>query len=222
MPSPPIANGNHAAPATFDSVQSAIDAFRAGEFLIVVDNEDRENEGDLIIAGEHATPEKMAFMIRYTSGLICVPMLGDRLDALKLPPMVARNEDTYKTAYTISVDLATGTSTGISSSDRSKTIQALANPASVATDFNRPGHVFPLRAKDGGVLERIGHTEAAVDLCKLAGLSPAAAICEVVLDEGGMARRDDLRVMANKWGLKLITIADIIKYRVENGFGEGW
>ncbi|KAI8849549.1 DHBP synthase RibB-like alpha/beta domain-containing protein [Chytridium lagenaria] len=186
----------------FDTIESALEALRNGEFIIAVDNEDRENEGDLIIAGEFATDEKMAFMIRYSSGLICVAMPGDRLDKLELPLMVANNQDSYRTAYTISVDLATGTSTGISSGDRARTIAALANPSSVAADFNRPGHVFPLRAREGGVLTRVGHTEASVDF--------------------GMARRDELRGMARRWGVKMVTIADLVKYRIENGFGEGW
>ncbi|KAJ3205065.1 hypothetical protein HDU67_009113 [Dinochytrium kinnereticum] len=219
-PNLPATNGS--AGTGFDTIEDAIQAMKNGEFIIAVDNEDRENEGDLIIAAEHATPEKMAFLIRFSSGVICVAMSGERLDALELPLMVQNNTDTYRTAYTITVDLKNGTSTGISSADRARTIAALADPSSVATDFSRPGHVFPLRAKEGGVLKRVGHTEASVDLCKLAGLQPAAAICEVVLDEGGMARRDELKLMARKWGVKMVTIADIVKYRLEHGFGEGW
>ncbi|KAJ3102648.1 hypothetical protein HDU96_009556 [Phlyctochytrium bullatum] len=219
-PNLPAVNGS--SDSGFNTIPEALEAIKRGEFIIAVDNEDRENEGDFIIAGEHATDEKMAFMIRYSSGLICVPMPGDRLDALELPLMVEKNQDTYRTAYTISVDLAQGTSTGISSGDRARTIAALADPNAKPSDFNRPGHVFPLRAKEGGVLRRVGHTEASVDLCRLAGCQPVAAICEVVLDEGGMARRDELRVMAKKWGLKMITIADLVKYRVENGYGEDW
>ncbi|KAJ3105456.1 hypothetical protein HDU97_008072 [Phlyctochytrium planicorne] len=218
-PNAPATNGTQTTPG-FSSIEEAIRAFKNGEFIIAVDNEDRENEGDLIIAAEHATDEKMAFMIRYTSGLICVSMTGERLDALELPLMVQNNQDSFRTAYTISVDLRNGVSTGISSGDRARTIAALADPKSVAADFNRPGHVLPLRAKEGGVLKRVGHTEASVDLCKLAGLNPAAAICEVVLDEGGMARRDELKVMAKKWNIKMITIADLVKYRLDHGFGE--
>ncbi|KAI9330366.1 3,4-dihydroxy-2-butanone 4-phosphate synthase-domain-containing protein [Zopfochytrium polystomum] len=210
--------------AGFDSIESAIEAFRRGEFVVAVDNEDRENEGDLILPAQDATPEKMAFMIRHTSGLICVPMEAKRLEELELPLMVQKNEDTFKTAYTISVDLRgdLGTTTGISSEDRAKTIKALGTASTTAQQFQRPGHVFPLRAQPGGVLRRVGHTEASVDLAKLAGKEPAAAICEIVLDEGGMARRDELMVFARKWGLKIITIADLVRYRQNNGFGEDW
>jgi 3,4-dihydroxy-2-butanone 4-phosphate synthase len=157
------------------------------------------------------TPEKAAFMIRYTSGVICVPATQERLDELDLPLMVERNTDSMKTAYTITVDHKS-TSTGISAADRSRTIQALANPNSKAGDFNRPGHVFPLRYNSGGVLARPGHTEAGVDFCKLAGKQPVAAISEVTLDNGVMARRQDLIPFAKKWGLKLVTIKDLISY----------
>ncbi|KAI9102805.1 3,4-dihydroxy-2-butanone 4-phosphate synthase [Phlyctochytrium arcticum] len=208
--------------ADFDSIDAAIEAFRNGEFLVVVDDEDRENEGDLIIAAEDLTFEKTAFMVRYTSGLICVSMDAERLDRLELPLMVERNTESLRTAYTISVDLAEGTTTGISAADRSKTVQALANPNSKPQDFNRPGHVFPLRAVPGGTLKRIGHTEAAQDLTKLAGKQTVAAICEVVLDDGRMARRDDLKEFAVKWGLKMISIADLVRYRTEKGLGLDW
>ncbi|KAI9337548.1 3,4-dihydroxy-2-butanone 4-phosphate synthase-domain-containing protein [Obelidium mucronatum] len=200
----------------FHTIPQAIAAIKRGEFVIVVDNEDRENEGDFIIAAEDCTPEKMAFMIRYSSGVICVPMKGDRLDALKLPLMVENNEDSLKTAYTISVDYKHGTTTGISSHDRSKTLIQLANPNSKPEDFSRPGHIFPLRAHENGVLSRVGHTEASIDLCVLAGKQPCAGISEIVLDEGGMARRDDLLEMGKKWGLCVVTIDALVKYRVEN------
>ncbi|KAJ3077121.1 hypothetical protein HDU98_008557 [Podochytrium sp. JEL0797] len=205
------------ASARFNTIPQALDAIRRGDMVIVVDNEDRENEGDFIMAAEDATPDKMAFMIRHSGGVICVPMRGDRLDALKLPMMVVNNEDSLKTAYTISVDFKHGTTTGISSGDRSKTLNALANPTSVPSDFTRPGHVFPLRGNDLGVLARVGHTEASLDLCRLAGKQPCAAISEVVLDEGGMARRDDLLEMGKRWGLCVITIDALVKYRVDNG-----
>ncbi|KAH6586899.1 hypothetical protein BASA50_000263 [Batrachochytrium salamandrivorans] len=193
----------------FDSIESALEAYRRGEFLVVVDNEDRENEGDLIIAAEDFTPEKAAFMIRYTSGLICAPASGDILDRLELPLMVANNTESLKTAYTVSTDVISGTTTGISAADRSLTIRRMANLNSIPSEFSRPGHVFPLRAVPGGVLKRVGHTEAAVDLCRLAQKQPVAAICEIVLDDGRMARRDDLRVFASRFSLKMITIATL-------------
>ncbi|KAJ3154838.1 hypothetical protein HDU86_004538 [Geranomyces michiganensis] len=206
----------------FDSIPDAIAAFRAGEFLVVVDNEDRENEGDLIIAGSDLTPEKCAFLIRYTSGYICVTVEPERLAALNLPLMVERNTEALRTAYTVSVDYKHGTSTGISAADRSATIRALADYSQGPDDFNVPGHVLPLKPVVGGVLKRVGHTEAALDLAKLAGKSPVAALCEVVLDDGRMARRDDLKEFAQKWGFKMITIADLVRYRKENGLGEDW
>ncbi|KAJ3140880.1 hypothetical protein HK100_008580 [Physocladia obscura] len=201
----------------FNTILEAIEAIKRGEIVIVVDNEDRENEGDFIIAAEDATPEKIAFIIRYSGGVICVPMKGDRLDALKIPLMVEKNEDSLKTAYTVSVDYKHGTTTGISSFDRSKTLLALADPGTTATDFQRPGHVFPLRANDGGVLARVGHTEASIDLCVLAGKRPCAGISEVVLDNGGMARRDDLLEMGKRWNMCVVTIDALVRYRVENG-----
>ncbi|RHZ78206.1 hypothetical protein Glove_166g216 [Diversispora epigaea] len=202
----------------FDSVEDAIKDFAEGKFLLVVDNEDRENEGDLIIAAEKVTTEQMAFMVRYTSGLICVPTTPERLDQLKLPLMVPQNTEKMKTAYTISVDYHHNTTTGISAHDRALTARSLANPEiDNPDDFNRPGHIFPLRYTEGGVLKRVGHTEASVDLCKLAGLQPVGVICEVVKDDGLMARRDDCREFADEHGLKLISIEDIIKYRLDKG-----
>jgi len=198
-----------------DSVERAIADIAAGRAVVVVDDEDRENEGDLIFAAEKATPELVAFMVRYTSGYLCVPLAGDICDRLGLLPMYAVNQDKHGTAYTVTVDARHGVGTGISASDRATTMRLLADPDSVANDFTRPGHVVPLRAKDGGVLRRPGHTEAAVDLARMAGLSPAGAICEVVSqkDEGAMAQTDELRVFADEHGLALIAIADLIEYR---------
>src|ERR1700737_3328658 len=186
----------------------------AGKAVVVIDDEDRENEGDLIFAAEKATPELVAFMVRYTSGYLCVPLAGEICDRLGLLPMYAVNQDKHGTAYTVTVDAKNGVGTGISASDRSTTMRLLADPASAADDFTRPGHVVPLRAKDGGVLRRPGHTEAAVDLAKLAGLQPAGAICEIVSqkDEGAMAQTDELRVFADEHGLALVSIADLIEW----------
>lgn len=204
---------------TFDSIESAILSLKAGNFILVVDNEDRENEGDLIIAAEDLTEEKAAFMIRYTSGVLCVPAVEERLKDLELPLMVEQNKDSFKTAYTITVDHK-DTTTGISAADRARTVRALSDPSEPASNFNRPGHVFPLRYTPGGVLKRIGHTEASVDLCKLAGKRPVAAISEVILDTGSMARRNDLIPFARKWGIKLVTIADLVAYRLKHGLVE--
>jgi 3,4-dihydroxy 2-butanone 4-phosphate synthase/GTP cyclohydrolase II len=199
------------------SVEVAIDAVRRGEIAIVVDDEDRENEGDLIMAAEAATPEKVAFFLQHTSGVICPSLPGERLDALGLPPMVGRNEESHGTAFTVSVDLAEGITTGISASDRSMTIQALADPRRTGADFVRPGHVFPLRAREGGVLKRAGHTEAACDLARLAGLQPAGVLCEVVTpDKARMARAEELRRLADDHGLPLISIADLVRHRLRS------
>ncbi|BBZ53991.1 bifunctional 3,4-dihydroxy-2-butanone-4-phosphate synthase/GTP cyclohydrolase II [Mycolicibacterium phocaicum] len=198
-----------------DSVERAIADIAAGKAVVVIDDEDRENEGDLIFAAEKATPELVAFMVRYTSGYLCVPLSGEVCDRLGLLPMYAVNQDKHGTAYTVTVDAKKGVGTGISASDRAKTMQALADPASIAEDFSKPGHVVPLRAKDGGVLRRPGHTEAAVDLARLAGLQPAGAICEIVSqkDEGSMAQTEELRVFADDHDLALISIADLIEWR---------
>ena len=199
----------------FETVERAIDAVTRGEFVVVVDDEDRENEGDLIIAAEKMTPDKMAFMIRYTSGVICLPMEGERLDALQLPLMVAgaANTEGQRTAFTVSVDARTGTTTGISAADRCTTVHALIDRATEAADLARPGHIFPLRYREGGVLKRAGHTEAAVDLSRLAGLYPAGVLAEIVNDDGTMQRRADLEAFAEEHGLVLVTIADLIRYR---------
>jgi 3,4-dihydroxy 2-butanone 4-phosphate synthase / GTP cyclohydrolase II len=197
------------------SVKQAIKDIAAGRPVIVVDDEDRENEGDLIFAAEHATPELLAFMVRYTSGYICVPLTEADCERLELPPMYYTNQDRRGTAYTVTVDAREGVGTGISATDRARTIRLLADPVAKATDFTRPGHVVPLRAKDGGVLRRPGHTEATVDLARLAGLHPAGVLCEIVSqkDEGDMARRDELEAFAAEHDLTLITIADLIAYR---------
>jgi 3,4-dihydroxy 2-butanone 4-phosphate synthase/GTP cyclohydrolase II len=199
----------------FDAIERAIAAVAAGKAVVVVDDEDRENEGDLIFAAEKATPELMAFMVRYTSGYICVPLTESDCDRLDLPPMFHTNQDVRGTAYTVTVDAKEGVSTGISAADRAHTIRLLADENAVPGDFNRPGHVVPLRAKEGGVLRRPGHTEAAVDLAKMAGLRPAGVLCEIVSqkDEGDMARYDELKGFAGEHGLEIITIADLIAYR---------
>ena len=196
-----------------NSIREAIDAIAAGKFVVVVDDEDRENEGDLIIAAELVTAEDMAFMVKYTSGVVCCAITNERADALHLPLMVANNTEAMGTAFTISVDVAEGTSTGISASDRSLTCKALANGHVAASGFARPGHVFPLRARAGGVLKRAGHTEAAVDLATMAGLAPAGVLCEIVSDDGTMARLPELIEFAKTHGIPDISIADMIRYR---------
>ena len=197
----------------FNTIEDALAALAQGQMIVVVDDEDRENEGDLILAAEHATPESVAFMVRHTSGMLCVALQGDRLDDLDLPMMVERNSDSMQTAYTVTVDYRHGTTTGISAADRSATIRALVDQKATGTDFNRPGHVFPLRAVEGGVLQRTGHTEATVDLVRLAGLRPGGVLAEIVNDDGSMARRHDLEIFAKTHGLLIITIADLVNYR---------
>ncbi len=198
---------------TFHPIPEILEEIREGRLVIVVDDGDRENEGDLVMAAPFATPEHINFMARYGRGIICVPMEGRALDALGLHPMVNPSEDPMKTAWTISVDAKRGVTTGISAHDRAHTIQVLINPQSTAEDLLRPGHVFPLRAKEGGVLRRAGHTEAAVDLARLAGLFPAGVICEIMKDDGTMARTPDLFAFAGAHGLKICTIASLIEYR---------
>src|SRR5580692_4824140 len=197
----------------FDPIEEVLEEIRQGNLVIVTDDANRENEGDLILAAEKATPELINFMIRYTSGVICVPMEGKDLDRLELPLMTVRNTESMRTAYTISVDAKDGVTTGISAADRSRTIRLLSEPGTVAQDFVRPGHVFPLRYREGGVLRRAGHTEAAVDLARLAGLSPAGVLAEVVNDDGSMARLPNLMKFAKKHKLKICTVADLIEYR---------
>lgn len=204
------------AASVLDSVQTAVDAIAAGRAVVVVDDEDRENEGDIIFAAEYATAELMGFMIRYTSGVVCAPMSNKRADEMKLPPMVTNNEDPKGTAYTVSCDAASGVSTGISAADRARTVQVLADASCRPADITRPGHIFPLRAVDGGVAQRPGHTEAAVELSRAAGLSGVGVIAEVVHDDGSMMRFDALRAFATEHGLPMISIEDLIKYVAQN------
>jgi len=217
-------NSQHHVARRFDSIESAISAFRRGEFIIVLDSQDRENEGDLIIAAEDVTTEKMAFMIRYSSGLICAPLSSSLADHLLLPQMVVNNADPNKTAYTLSIDSNDDSvSTGISAHDRALTCRTLARPNVLPTQFRRPGHIFPLRARDGGVRERQGHTEAAVEFCRLAGKTEVGVICELVeegeqipgrpeLSGSGMLRREGCLKFARRWGLKMCTIEDLVEY----------
>ena len=200
----------------FNTIEEAVAAIAQGEIVVVVDDEDRENEGDLIMAAEHATAEKIAFFDRHTSGLICVPMTGDRLDELDIPLMVSHNTEAQRTAFTYSVDVRQGTSTGISAADRALTIQSLIDPATRPGDLARPGHIFPLRYSPGGVLKRAGHTEAAVDLARMAGLYPAGVLCELVMDDGTMARVPDLLEFSREHGLKMISSAELIRHRRQN------
>ncbi|MFF2677549.1 3,4-dihydroxy-2-butanone-4-phosphate synthase [Arthrobacter koreensis] len=195
-----------------DSIAAAARAVAAGGAVVVVDDEDRENEGDIIFAAQHATAELMGFTVRYTSGVICVPMPGDWADRLDLPPMTAVNQDVKGTAYTVSCDAAEGTSTGISAADRALTSRVLADPASAASGLNRPGHIFPLRSHDGGIRARRGHTEAAVELARLAGCTPVGVIAELVHDDGSMMRLPALREFADEHGLPLVSIEDLAAY----------
>ncbi len=198
---------------SFSAISEAIQALQNGSFVVVVDDADRENEGDLVVAAEKATPEHIAFLVHYTSGLICVPVEGARLDELRLPLMVAENTDSHRTAFTVSVDYVHGTTTGISAADRAATIRSLADPNTKPNDLARPGHIFPLRYCEGGVLKRAGHTEAAIDLVRLAGLRPAGALCEIVNNDGSMARLPQLESFAQEHGLPLVSIAALISHR---------
>ncbi len=201
----------------FSKVEDAIEAVGRGEIVVVVDDEDRENEGDLIMAADAVTPEKIAFFVEHTSGLICAPLTPERAEDLDLPLMVSANTEAQRTAFTVSVDYRHGTTTGISAADRAATIKALVDPHTRPTDLNRPGHIFPLRYRPGGVLKRAGHTEAAVDLARAAGRAPAGVLCEIVTaDRTGMARLDELEQFAERHGLHLISIADLIRYRRRN------
>ena len=198
-------------------IEKAIAAVARGEIVVVVDDEDRENEGDLIMAAEFATPEKIAFFVKHTSGLICAPVTESRADELDLPLMVSANTEAQRTAFTVTVDYRHGTSTGISAADRSATIRALIEPGTKPSDFNRPGHIHVLRAKEGGVLKRAGHTEAAIDLTRLAGLYPAGVLCELVTEDGlEMAQRPELERFAEEHGLLMISIADLIRHRSQS------
>ena len=199
----------------FASVEDAVEAIRAGRIVIVVDDEDRENEGDLTIAADKVTPEAINFMARHGRGLICMPMTGERLDQLEIPLMVNQNTTTFKTAFCVSIEAKHDVSTGISAADRSATVKAAINAKTKPSDLARPGHMFPLRARDGGVLVRAGQTEAAVDLARIAGLYPAGVICEIMNEDGTMSRVPELTKFARKHGLLMITIADLIQYRMQ-------
>jgi 3,4-dihydroxy 2-butanone 4-phosphate synthase/GTP cyclohydrolase II len=199
------------------TIDEALAQLRRGGMVVVVDDEDRENEGDLIMAAEDVTAESMAFFLEYTSGIFCVPLESQRADELDLPLMVVANTEAQRTAFTVSVDFRHGTTTGISAGDRAATVRALIDPETMPNDLNRPGHIFPLRYRNGGVLRRAGHTEATVDLCRMAGKFPAGVLCEVVTaDKSDMARLPELQEFADRHGLPIITIADLIRYRRQN------
>ncbi len=197
----------------FSGIRQAIEDFRAGKFIIIVDDEDRENEGDLAIASEKCTPESIAFMVRECRGLVCVALEGKRLDELQIPMMVSDNTSRFGTGFTISVEASEGTTTGISAADRATTIRRLVDPAATPDDFVKPGHMFPLRSREGGVLTRCGQTEAAVDLARLAGLFPSGVICEIMNEDGTMARMPQLRTFSAKHGVKIVSVADLIAFR---------
>lgn len=194
-------------------VPELVSELAAGRMIILVDEEDRENEGDLVLAADHVTPEAINFMARFGRGLICLPLSREHCERLQLPPMASRNGTKHGTAFTVSIEAATGITTGISAADRARTVQAAVAPHAKASDLVQPGHIFPLQAQDGGVLMRAGHTEAGCDLARMAGLSAAAVICEIMKDDGSMARLPDLEVFAAEHGLKIGTIADLIEYR---------
>ncbi|MGH2574719.1 MAG: 3,4-dihydroxy-2-butanone-4-phosphate synthase, partial [Ignavibacteria bacterium] len=199
----------------FSSIQSAVEDIKRGKVVVVVDDEDRENEGDMIFAAEKSNPELVNFLIRNAGGLICIPMEHERLNQLELEMMTAHNTGLHETAFTVSVDCRLGTSTGISAFDRNKTIHALINSKTKPSDLCKPGHIFPLRSAVGGVLRRAGHTESAVDLARLAGLFPAGVLCEILKENGEMARLPELFQLAKKHNLKVITIKELIKYRLQ-------
>src|SRR5450432_3718479 len=200
-----------------DSIESAITDIKLGKLIIVVDDEDRENEGDFITAARNVTPEIINFMSKYGRGLICAPLMEERCDELELELMVNNNTALHETAFTVSIDLlGHGCTTGISAHDRAKTIQALVDPATKAEDLGRPGHIFPLRAKKGGVLRRTGHTEATIDLARLAGFAPAGVLVEIMNEDGTMARLPQLLEIAKRFDLKLVSIEDLIAYRIKN------
>ena len=202
----------------FAKIEEAIKNLQRGKFIIVVDDENRENEGDLVLAAEKAVPSKLNYMIQWAGGFMCVPIIGHRLDELQIPMMVANPDDRFNTPFTVSVDTKKNITTGVSVNDRLETIKVLLNPKSKPEDLARPGHLFPLRAAENGVLERQGHTESAVDLCKLAGLYPAAVICEIMNEDGTMAKLPDLEIFAEKHDLIIVTIKDLVRYRkkIEN------
>ena len=203
-------------PVPISPVEDIVAEMRAGRIVILVDEEDRENEGDLVLAADHVTPEAINFMARFGRGLICLTLSRERCEFLKLPPMAARNGTVYSTAFTVSIEAAEGVTTGISAADRARTVQVAVAKDSLASDLVQPGHIFPLQAVDGGVLMRAGHTEAGCDLAAMAGCSPASVICEIMKDDGTMARLPDLQLFAAEHGLKIGTIADLIEYRSRN------
>ncbi len=203
-------------PVAISSVDEIVADMRAGRMVILVDEEDRENEGDLVLAADHVTPEAINFMARFGRGLICLTLTRERCERLRLPPMVTRNGTKHSTAFTVSIEAAEGVTTGISAADRARTVQAAVRADARADDLVQPGHIFPLQAVDGGVLMRAGHTEAGCDLSAMAGLSPSAVICEIMKDDGTMARLPDLQIFAAEHGLKIGTIADLIEYRSRN------
>ena len=204
------------APVAISPVEDIVADMRAGRIVILVDEEDRENEGDLVLAADHVTPEAINFMARFGRGLICLTLTRERCEQLKLPPMVVRNGDKKGTAFTVSIEAAEGVTTGISAADRARTVQAAVAPKALADDLVQPGHIFPLQAVEGGVLMRAGHTEAGCDLAAMAGCSPASVICEIMKDDGTMARLPDLQLFAAEHGLKIGTIADLIEHRSRN------
>ena len=210
-------SGHSSGPHGLDPIEDAIAAIAAGRAVVVVDDEDRENEGDIIFAAQHSTPQLMGWTIRHSSGVICVPLTGYQADRLELPPMVEVNQDAKGTAYTVSCDAAVGVTTGISATDRSLTVNLLASAHTRPEELTRPGHIFPLRAVEGGVLERPGHTEAAVDLCRLAGVQEAGVIAEIVHDDGEMMRLAALRDFAATHGCPLVSIADLVRYLLLDG-----
>lgn len=206
---------NEQSPFTFNTIDEAIEDFKKGKILIVVDDEDRENEGDFVVAGEMVTPETINFMVKEGRGVLCAPLSSERASELALEPMVESNTSLHETPFTVSIDYIRGTTTGVSAADRAATVRALMNPKTKPSDFARPGHIFPLRASEGGVLRRAGHTEAVVDLCKLSSLSPVGVLCEIMNDDGSMARVPDLARVADRFNLKLITVRALIEYRMQ-------
>lgn len=200
----------------FATIEKAIQEIQAGRMVILLDDEDRENEGDLVVAAEYATADVINFMSKFGRGLICLPMSGESIDRLNLPMMTSHNRSPYRTAFTVSIEAATGVSTGISAQDRARTVQVAVDSGSVAADLISPGHIFPLRACEGGVLKRTGQTEGSVDLARLAGLKPAAVICEIMNDNGSMSRRDDLATFSKQHGIVMVTIKDLIDYRIKH------
>lgn len=200
---------------TLNTIEEAVQDFRDGKFVIVVDDEDRENEGDLIVAAEKITAEKVNFMLKNARGVLCAPITLSRCDELDLPHQVSNNTSVLGTPFTVTIDKLEGCSTGVSAHDRAETIKALADPSSTPQTFGRPGHINPLYAQDNGVLRRSGHTEAAIDLCKMAGLYPAAALMEIMNEDGTMARLPQLKIMANEWDVKIISIKDMIAFRLQ-------